>query len=130
MVGKHAAADLGESALMPGLNVFGRDNRNTLWSLKGLAQLTRTKLKYRRAHVLRIGESRDRVRNGSQGQLANYQIELFRQVIERLVIRLADGRSQLVGDVVCCGADFFIEDGRLNAAANLVERFGVGLFAI
>src|SRR5271167_1424371 len=115
---------------MPGLDVFGRDNRNALWSLKGLAQLTRTKLKYRRAHVLRIGESRDRVRNGSQGQLANYQIELFRQVIERLVIRLADGRSHLLGDVVRFGADFFIEDSRLNAAADLVERFGVSLFAV
>ena len=52
------------------------------------------------------------------------------QVIERLVIRLADGRSHLLGDVVRFGTDFFIEDSRLNAAADLVERFGVSLFVV
>src|SRR5580700_7445016 len=78
----------------------------------------------------RVAEVSDRLGDRSRRRIAKLEMEFLREVVDGLAIRLANGGSHLVRDVVGVLANFFVEDDGHDRVANLFEGLGVSRLAV
>ena len=130
IIGEDAVVDFGESTLMSGLDFLHGKNHEALSDLERRAEFAGTELEQGLMQIGRIAEVADGFGDGDGRSFADLEIEFLGEIVEGLAIRLADGGSHLIRDVVGVLTDFFIENDGDDRVANLFEGFGVGRLAV